>query len=217
MRLLSLALAAAVALTVAALMALVAVIPAVAALHFTSDDPEPSAAAVGELGTDLIDLYRSAASTCDGLAWNVLAGIAEIESHQGSIFGGVIGADGRVEPPIIGIALDGRPGLAAIRDTDDGRYDQDRIWDRAVGPFQFIPTSWAIYGTDANGDGVADPHNMVDAAHAAVNHLCPRGSIGDIDAAILGYNRSYTYLRDVLAASERFAAASVADASDPLQ
>ena len=87
---------------------------------------------------------------------------------------------------------------AVIADTDNGLYDRDRTWDRAVGPFQFIPTSWAIFGKDGNGDGFADPNNIYDAVPAAVAHLCPSGSIDNLEAAIFGYNHSNAYVADVL-------------------
>lgn len=52
--------------------------------------------------------------------------------------------DGRESAPIIGIALDGAPGVWAIAATDGGLLDGDQVWEHAVGPFQFIPSSWAI-------------------------------------------------------------------------
>ncbi len=56
-------------------------------------------------------------------------------------------------PPVRGPALSGG-AFSAIRDTDGGRYDGDPVWDRAVGPMQFIPGTWRIWGADGNGDGV---------------------------------------------------------------
>ena len=135
----------------------------------------------------------------------ILAAIAEIESNQGT-FGGssVDPATGDVYPPIIGIALDGTNGTAEIADTDGGYLDGDEIWDRAVGPFQFIPSSWAIFGGDGNGDGVADPHNMADAAVAAAAHLCASYAVDFDDhpdllrAALFDYNNSIVYVEKVL-------------------
>ena len=76
-------------------------------------------------------------------------------------------ADGEVRPAILGPVLDGSDGNAAITDTDRGRYDGDTRWDRAVGPMQFIPSTWASWGRDGNGDGTLDPENIFDAALAA--------------------------------------------------
>ena len=114
-----------------------------------------------------------------------------------------IGPDGRVSPPIIGPPLDGTGGNRLIEDTDLGVLDGDPVFDRAVGPMQFIPSTWKRWGTDANGDGKADPGNIVDAATAAGRYLCR--AAGDLTLAsepgviraILSYNPNQTYLRVV--------------------
>ena len=71
----------------------------------------------------------------------LLAAIGQIES--GSAGGRQIGPDHKVNPPIYGPVLDGGP-FAAIRDTDGGLFDGDVVWDRAVGPMQFIPGTWRL-------------------------------------------------------------------------
>jgi hypothetical protein len=198
------ALAAGVGLTVACFLALaVVVVPLAAnvnALTTTSGISaiEPSSEARDDIPPTLLNLYIHAASACPGLPWTVLAGIAKVESNHGRYHGATIGPDGRVTPEIIGVPLNGRNGTALITDTDNGRLDNDTIYDRAVGPFQFIPTSWSIYGLDGDHDGTADPHNIHDAAPAAVNHLCPTGQLTDIDPAVLAYNHSTAYLTWVL-------------------
>lgn len=159
---------------------------------------DPSAEAAADIPPLLLNLYAGQAMTCPGLPWQVLAGIGKVESDHGRFGGAEIGIDGMVRPPIIGIALDGRAGTAAIRDTDQGRLDGDAVWDRAVGPFQFIPSSWTIFGQDGNGDGLRDPQNVFDAVPAAVAHLCPAGTVTDVEAAILGYNHSLAYVAQVL-------------------
>src|SRR5437764_60980 len=83
-----------------------------------------------------------------------------------SFAGAVLHSDGLSTPRVIGIALNGN-GTALIRDTDGGRLDGDTVYDRAVGPMQFIPSTWAGWSVDANGDGRADPFNIFDAAAAA--------------------------------------------------
>ncbi|MFI1937195.1 lytic transglycosylase domain-containing protein [Streptomyces purpureus] len=135
-----------------------------------------------------------------GLRWQLLAAIGQVESGQAR--GGRVGADGTTLTPILGPHLDGN-GFALIRDTDGGAYDGDAVYDRAVGPMQFIPSTWAVWGADANGDGVADPGNIHDAALAAGRYLCAGGrnlsDPYDLDRAILGYNHSSAYLRTVKA------------------
>ena len=83
-------------------------------------------------------------------------------------------ANGTPRPHILGPVLNGLGGVGAIRDTDGGRYDGDAVWDRAVGPMQFIPGTWAGYGADGNGDGVRDPNNIDDAALQRALPLCWR-------------------------------------------
>lgn len=159
---------------------------------------DPSTEAIEDVPPQLLDLYATHAGACAGLPWQVIAGIGKVESNHGRFGGSSIGTDGVVRPSIIGIPLNGQNGTAAIADTDDGALDGDTIWDRAVGPFQFIPTSWTIYGRDGNGDGRRDPHNVFDAVPAAVAHLCPHGSITDVEAAVFAYNRSADYVALVL-------------------
>ena len=149
--------------------------------------------------------YRKAESTLGRtdpgcrLPWQLLAAIGKVESGQAG--GGRVDAHGTTLSPILGPVLDGA-GFANIPDTDGGAYDGDRRYDRAVGPMQFIPSTWAHWGQDGNGDGRRDPNNIYDAALAAGHYLCagPRDlSVkADLDRAILSYNHSDTYLRTVL-------------------
>jgi membrane-bound lytic murein transglycosylase B len=148
------------------------------------------------------------------LSWSTLAGIGRVESDHGRFGGAGVDADGVARPRIIGLPLDGSPGVREIRDTDGGRLDGDTTYDRAVGPMQFLPGTWARYGADGNGDGVRDPHQLDDAALAAARYLCADGR----DTAsgegwwdgVLTYNRSVDYARLVWAAADRYATATAA-------
>ncbi|MEU0614725.1 lytic murein transglycosylase [Streptomyces albogriseolus] len=130
------------------------------------------------------------------LPWELLAAIGKVESGQAR--GGAVDRDGTTLGRITGPALDGR-GFALIRDTDGGAHDGDTVYDRAVGPMQFLPSTWARWGTDGNGDGRADPNNVFDAALAAGHYLCvgdrDLGRPADLDRAVLSYNHSRSYLR----------------------
>jgi uncharacterized membrane protein YgcG len=144
-----------------------------------------------------------------GLTWPLLAGIGRVESNHGRFAGAVLHADGVSTPRIIGIPLNGH-GTALITDTDHGRLDGDLVYDRAVGPMQFIPSTWAGWGVDANGDGVADPFNIFDAAAAAPDYLCAAGtdlttSAGQVQA-ILTYNYSAEYVSLVMGLEKVYAA-----------
>ena len=167
------------------------------------------AGAIGTTGipVTVLEAYHRAEQTIAAsdpschLPWWVLAGIGRIESGHAS--GGRVDANGTTRGQILGIRLDGStPGTAVIRDTDGGALDGDPVYDRAVGPMQFLPGTWRSWGRDGNGDGVVDPHNVFDAATAAGAYLCAGGrdlSVGSsLAAAILSYNYSSSYLSSVL-------------------
>jgi membrane-bound lytic murein transglycosylase B len=133
-----------------------------------------------------------------GLPWTLLAGIGRVESDHGRYGGSRLGTDGVSQPRIIGVPLNGAGPVAAIRDTDDGRLDRDRVWDRAVGPMQFIPSTWSSAARDGDGDGRRSPHDLDDAAAAAASYLCS-GSGSMLDpasqaAAIFRYNPDDYYV-----------------------
>lgn len=107
-----------------------------------------------------------------GLPVALPAAIGKVES--GHARGGRVDAGGTALAPILGPVLDGRSGTAAIADTDSGVLDGDAAWDRAVGPMQFIPSTWRRWVADGNGDGRADPENVSDAAVLSYNHSAPK-------------------------------------------
>ena len=57
-------------------------------------------------------------------------------------------------------------------DTDAGQYDNDTRFDRAVGPMQFIPSTWSVVGVDGDSDGTRNPQDIDDAALATAVYLC---------------------------------------------
>jgi Transglycosylase SLT domain len=69
----------------------------------------------------------------------------------------------------------------------------------AVGWMQFMPETWAGYGVDANGDGVADPFNPEDAVFAAAGYLRAAGAPTDWYNAVFAYNHADWYVAEVLA------------------
>jgi membrane-bound lytic murein transglycosylase B len=161
------------------------------------------------------DAYRSAeqaAPTVTGscaVDWPIVAGIAQVESRHGRLDDHRLDVSGNVEPPIRGRQLDGTRGTQTIVDTDEGVLDGDSEWDRAMGPLQFIPTTWRELGRDGNGDGTADPDNLYDAALTAVAHLCLREpgdytSRAELRRALIAYNASGRYADDVLRWVDRY-------------
>lgn len=159
--------------------------------------------------------YVAAAATANdsnpgcGIGWNTVAAVGFVESAHGTYGGGSLDNEGQATGPIVGPSLNGA-GFAAIPDTDGGALDGDARWDHAVGPMQFIPSTWKIAGLDGNGDGVADPFNLDDAALAAATYLCVHGR--DLTTpqgwtdAIYSYNQSDAYIRQVRAQATAYAA-----------
>src|ERR1035437_1273690 len=161
-----------------------------------------------------LDAYRKAASLVGSadpgchLDWALLAAIGRVESNHARFGGNQLDASGTARPGIIGIALDGSDGTARILDTDHGLLDRDTVYDRAVGPMQFLPSTWRNAGVDANGDGVKDPQNMADAAAADAVFLCSgKGDLrrpDDLRSAILRYNASDSYAAMVTAIADAY-------------
>jgi membrane-bound lytic murein transglycosylase B len=173
-------------------------------------------------GTDIprlvLDAYQRAALGVQArgcrLTWWGLAGIGRIESHHGTGQGGALEANGDIVPPILGPALDGTNGTQATPAVDAGRRTGDPKWDHAVGPMQFIGSTWAKWGVDGNGDGVANPNNVYDASLSTAHYLCTAAA--DLDtpaglrAAYFSYNHSDAYVTDALAAAASYEAADAA-------
>lgn len=170
-----------------------------------SIDLPSSGEAEAGIPASVLAAYKQAEQTIKGtdpgcnVPWQLLAAIGKVESGQAR--GGRVDDNGTTFSPILGPVLNG-VGFANISDTDNGAYDGDKTHDRAVGPMQFIPSTWATWGQDANSDGRKDPNNIFDAALAAGRYLCANNrdlSVkADLDRAILSYNRSQEYLATVL-------------------
>lgn len=164
----------------------------------------PQRALAGYAGAEIA--FRDDLPGCR-LDWSTLAGIGYVESRHGTLQGGLIDESGQQSPEMFGIALDG-VSTAEVPDTDGGVIDGDEVWDRAVGPLQFIPSTWAFMGADGNRDGVKDPQNIDDAALAAARYLCRVGEdLSDPEnwiSAVHEYNRSVVYNNAVVEAADRY-------------
>ncbi len=138
-----------------------------------------------------------------GIEWSLLAAVGRVESDHGRFADASLGADGVARPAIVGPVLDGSGSFSAVADTDAGRLDGDGRWDRAVGPMQFLPSTWSIVGVDGDGDGIRSPDDLDDAALAAAVYLCAGTSDldrpGPMREALLRYNHSRDYAALVMA------------------
>lgn len=177
----------------------------------TTGTPSSRGSSEAGIPATVLDAYKKAESElrrakpgCN-LPWQLLAAIGKVESGQAR--GGRVDASGTTIGRIIGPQLDGN-GFALIKDTDNGVYDGNSSYDNAVGPMQFIPSTWAWAGRDGNGDGKEDPNNVYDAALAAGHYLCrynwDLSDQADLNRAILSYNNSQDYLNTVLSWLEHY-------------
>jgi peptidoglycan hydrolase CwlO-like protein len=117
-----------------------------------------------------MQLYHSAAPTCPGLSWTVLAAIGQVESGHGR--------------------------------------NPSTSYAGAMGPMQFLPSTFQSYAVDGDHDGVADIMNSADAIFTAAHYLCANGAGRGPDAlykAIWHYNHADWYVQMVLTLAQRYA------------
>lgn len=142
------------------------------------------------------------------LSWTTLAAIGKVESNHGRVGGATLTPDGRAYPPIIGPPLDGKDNRKLVPDTDHGMLDNDVTYDRAIGPMQFIPSTWQIWATDADNSGTADPHDIDDSALAAARYLCANNR--DLNtavgwwSAVRAYNDVQVYAQSIFDAANEY-------------
>ncbi len=156
--------------------------------------------------------YQRSASVVDAavaschLDWTLLAAIGEVESDHGQAGGSHLDVDGVASPPIIGLRLDGRGGTSRVRDTDAGHLDGDPHFDHAVGPMQFLPSTWSAVAVDGDEDGRRRVQDIDDAALGSAVYLCAGGDDLSTNsgerAALLRYNHSTAYVGHVLAVAK---------------
>jgi hypothetical protein len=152
-------------------------------------------------------IINAADATCN-VPWELLAAIGRVESDHGQYGGNILGSDGISSPGIFGPQLNGKNGTQAIMDTDGGQLDEDAVYDRAVGPMQFIPSTWSSVKVDADGDGQRNPQDIDDASLATGVYLCSgtddMSSRSGQEASVFRYNHSRAYVDLVLRIMEAY-------------
>jgi membrane-bound lytic murein transglycosylase B len=163
-----------------------------------------------------LSAYQRAAQVIDAadkdcnIDWTLVAAIGRVESNHGRYGGNTLDDNGVSRPGIYGIPLDGSNGTSKIADTDAAQYDNDPQYDRAVGPMQFIPSTWSVVGVDGDGDGKRDPQDIDDAALATAVYLCSGNedlsTTKGQQSAVYRYNHSQDYVNLVLSIMRAYAA-----------
>ena len=74
----------------------------------------------------------------------------------------------------------------------------------AMGPMQFMPSTWETSGVDGNGDGVANVMDPEDAIPAAARYLQAGGAPQDWYRALYSYNHADWYVKKVLGVAEAY-------------
>ncbi|QIX26739.1 lytic transglycosylase domain-containing protein [Nocardioides sp. JQ2195] len=188
--------------------------------RITSSDPETSArlrvvaaSTTRAIPPEALAGYQRAASVINAsdpschIDWELIAAIGRVESDHGQHGSSSLDDNGVARPAIIGVALNGRR-TARIPDTDAGQYDHDTVHDRAVGPMQFIPSTWSIVGVDADADGIRNPQDIDDASLAAAVYLCSGkddlSTAAGRSSAVYRYNHSKSYVNVVLELMEKY-------------
>ncbi len=183
-------------------------------------------ASAGDIPSSALAAYQraetviNAADPACGLSWQLIAAIGRVESDHGRFGGSVVDTSGLAMPAITGPVLDGSNGTSLIRDTDAGEYDGDLRFDRAVGPMQFIPSTWAVVGVDADNDGVRNPQDIDDAALGTAVYLCSADDDLTTDAglraAVYRYNHSSSYVDLVLSTMDKYLDGDYDASPDPV-
>jgi hypothetical protein len=144
--------------------------------------PSPASTGSAAVPARAAQAYQAAGGRCPGLDWTLLAVIGAVETNHGRHAGADLDpATGEARPWIFGPRLDGTGGTAAIAiDDRAGWWGLTGPWQQAVGPMQFLADTFDAHAVDADQDGVANPHDIDDAAATAAAYICPSAG-GNVD------------------------------------
>jgi Transglycosylase SLT domain len=120
-----------------------------------------------------------------GLDWAILAGIGKVECDHG-------------------------------RDPDPSCTHEGAVNSAgAGGPMQFLASTWATYGVDADGDGPPNRWDPADAIYAAANYLRASGAPSDYERALFSYNHASWYVAEVESWARKYGGAAAATSAPP--
>ena len=170
----------------AALVGTAVVASAVSLLGAGGGAPAATPTATARIPPTMVALYEQAAAICPGLTWTILAAIGTVETDNG------------------------QSSLAGVHSGANAAG--------AEGPMQFEPATFAAYDEPVPPGGAAppSPYDPADAVYAAARLLCANGAAGGADpaGAVYAYNHSTSYVAQVLALAQSFAAPSPGDPGD---
>ncbi|PGH46726.1 bifunctional lytic transglycosylase/C40 family peptidase [Streptomyces sp. Ru87] len=119
----------------------------------------------------------------------------------------------RAEPECPGLSWTVLAAIGKV-ETDHSRHPTMISSAGAVGPMQFLPSTFAAYAhpVPPGGKRPPTPWDAVDAVYAAARLLCAGGARNgqDLRRAIWHYNHSDAYVNKVLKTADRYAAAAPA-------
>ncbi|MET0526106.1 MAG: Ig-like domain repeat protein [Nocardioides sp.] len=139
-------------------------------------------------GTDRLDdipdaalaAYQRSAAVMDEaspdshLRWTLLAAVGQVLTDHGRRGDHRVDDRGNVRPAIVGKPLRARGGQR-LSDTEAGQLDDDRRFDRPVGPMLLAPSDWTVVGVDGDTDGKRNPQDLDDASLGVAVLLCHTG------------------------------------------
>ena len=157
-----------------------AVVGSAAAMFGIDVQPTATSPAISKIPAAMLTLYQEAAATCPGLPWTILAAIGTVESDNGQ---------------------SNLPGVHSGANSAG-----------AEGPMQFEPATFAAYDEPVPPGGAVppSPYDPTDAVYSAARLLCADGAAGgaNLSGAVYAYNHSASYVSQVLALAQSYAAAS---------
>ncbi|USK31514.1 bifunctional lytic transglycosylase/C40 family peptidase (plasmid) [Bacillus sp. CMF21] len=164
---------------------------------------EISAIGENEIPAEYVQVYQASEEKY-GVPWNLIAAHHRVETRFSTIYPMVspVGAEGHLQfMPCTWVGWShpscGGLGKGDIPDTE--KTDPDVI------------AKYGGYGTDANGDGKADPWDLQDAIFSAANYLAANGAAeGDLRRAVFAYNHADWYVEEVLGFADQFVKGFVA-------